>query len=160
MRLSTSIKRSRCDGPIRRGCRAFTLMEVVFAMAVVGVLIVALYGAIASSVSMVRICQENQRVTQILSDKLDTIRLYNWTQIHSNGFVVTNFVLGVDPLVANSTPYYTGRISIAQASIPERYRSNLLHVTVTVDWVSGLRGQSRSMSTYVAKYGLQSYIMR
>jgi hypothetical protein len=135
-------------------------MEVIFAMAVVGVLIIALYAAIASSLSLVRTCQENQRVTQILSEKLDTIRLYNWTQINSNGFVPQQFVLGIDPLDTNSAPYYTGTVSIAQSTLSERYRSNLLHVVVTVNWVSGSRPQSRTMETFVAKYGLQSYIMR
>src|SRR5688572_1065320 len=100
------------------GCAAFTMMEVVFAMAVVGFLFVALYAAIATSVGMVRTCQENERVTQILSEKLDTIRLYNWTQINSNGFIPTNFTVGIDPLYTNSTPYYTGRISIVKAPAP------------------------------------------
>ena len=138
------------------------MIEVIFSIAIVGVLIVGLYAALANSVSMVRRCQENERVTQILSEKLDTIRLYNWTQINSNGFVPTNFVIGIDPLQTNSLPYYTGTISIAKAPSPlsAQYKSNLLQVTITVDWVAGFRPQSRSMSTYVAKYGLQSYIMR
>ena len=108
---------------------------------------------------MVRSCQENERVTQILSEKLDTLRLYNWNQIRSR-FVPTNFVVGIEPLLTNSTPYYTGTISIVTAPISESYKSNLLQVTVKVDWVSGSRPQSQSMVTYVAKYGLQTYIMR
>jgi hypothetical protein len=130
------------------------MMEVVFAMAIVGLLVVALYAAIATSVGLVKTCQENERVTQILSEKMDTIRLYNWDQIRSNGFVVTNFTVGIDPLYANSTPYYTGRISVAQAPVGGLYRSNLLQVTVDVNWVSGSRPQNRSMTTFVAKYGL------
>lgn len=131
-------------------------------MGIVGVLIVGLYGAIASSVAMVRTCQENERVTQILSEKLDTIRLYNWTQITNGSFVQTNFVLGINPANTNSTAYYTGRISVVTAPSPldRMYGSNLLQVTVRVNWMSGNRLQSRSMNTYVAKYGLQSYIMR
>ena len=135
---------------------AFTMMEVVFAMAIVGVLVVALYAAIATSVGLVQSCQENEHVTQILSEKMDTIRLYNWDQIRSNGFVVTNFTAGRDPLYPDSTPYYTGRVSIAQAPVGALYRSNLLQVTVNVTWVSGARPQSRSMTTFVAKYGLNS----
>jgi hypothetical protein len=135
------------------------LIEVVFAVAIVGVLVITLYGALASSVALVRSCQENERVTQILSEKMDTVRLYNWTQM-TNGFVLTNFVVGIDPLRTNSLPYYTGQITIVQAPIPESYRSNMLQVTVAVGWVSNMRPQSRSMSTYVAKYGLQPYIMR
>jgi len=139
--------------------RGFTLIEVMFAIGVIGVLVVALYGALASSISMVKSCQENERVTQILSDKMDTIRLYNWTQM-TNKFVLTNFVVGIDPLNTSSRPYYTGSIAIAYAPITQTYRTNLLEVTVNVDWVSGNRPQRRSMTTYVAKYGLQSYIMR
>ena len=138
---------------------AFSLIEVLIAVAIVGVLVITLYGALASSVTLVRACQENERVTQILSDKMDTVRLYNWTQM-TNGFVSTNFVLGIDPLDTGSRPYYTGKIAIAQAPITEAYRSNLLQVTFTVDWVSSSRPQTRSMNTYVAKYGLQTYIMR
>ena len=138
---------------------AFTLVEVLFSVVIVGVLVVALYSALASAIPMVRSCQENERVTQILTEKLDTIRLYNWNQIRGP-FVQTNFVIGIEPLLTNSTPYYTGTISIVTAPIPEGYRANLLQVTVKVDWVSGKRPQSQSMVTYVAKYGLQTYIMR
>lgn len=138
----------------RRASAAFTMMEVVVAMAIIGFLVVALYAAIATSVGLVKSCQENERVTQILSEKMDTIRLYNWEQIRSNNFVVTNFTVAIDPLDANSSPYYTGRIAIAQAPVGGLYRSNLLQVTINVDWVSGSRPQNRSMTTFVAKYGL------
>lgn len=148
----------RASASLRLGA-AFSLVEVLIAVAIVGVLVITLYGALASSVTLVRACQENERVTQILSDKMDTLRLYNWTQM-TNGFISTNFVLGIDPLDTASQPYYTGKIAITQAPIPESYRSNLLQVIVTVHWVSGSRPQTRSMSTYVAKYGLQTYIMR
>lgn len=161
-KASPTIGERRCamDSPkVSLTCAAFSLIEVVFAVAIVGVLVITLYGAIASSVTLVKSCQENERVTQLLSEKMDTIRLYNWTQM-TNGFVPTNFVAGIDPLNSASLPYYTGRIVIAQATVTESYRSNLLQVTVTVDWVSDSRPQSRSMSTFVAKYGLQSYIMR
>jgi len=141
------------------GAHAFSLIETMVAMAMIGVFFVGLYTAIATSTGMVRICQENQRVTQILSDRLDTIRLYNWTQM-TNGFVLTNFTVGIDPSVSNSVPYYTGTVSIVRAPIATTYSTNLLQVTARVKWVSGKRLQDRSMTTYVAKYGMQSYIMR
>jgi hypothetical protein len=74
--------------------------------------------------------------------------------------VPANFTVGRDPLDTNSAPFYTGTVSIVQAPITEGYGSNLLQVTVSVDWVSNSRPQQQSMFTYVAKYGLQSYIMR
>jgi type II secretory pathway pseudopilin PulG len=146
----------------RRWATAFTLIEITFSVAIVSILIVGLYTAIATCVSWVEACQQNQRVTQILTEKLDTIRLYNWDQINSNGFVATNFTLPFDPIRSNSIAYYTGSVAIAMAPSPldQLYSSNLLRVIVRVDWVSGSRLQSRSMETLVAKYGLQSYIMR
>ncbi len=159
---STSGVRRRLNSSALNGSGgkvAFTLVEVLVSVGIIGVLVMALYAALNSSIYMVRSCQENERVTQILSDKMDTVRLYNWNQI-TNRFVLTNFVLGIDPLDVNSRPHYTGRLVIAYAPITEAYRTNLLHVTVTVDWMAGKRPQSRSMSTFVAKYGLQSYIMR
>lgn len=140
-------------------CRAFTLIEVLVASALTGGLVVVLYAAMAGAVPMVESFQDNARVTQILSDKLDTIRLYNWDQL-TGGAVQTNFVLGVNPHDTNSRPYYTGAVEIVQAPIAESYRSNLLQVTVTMRWVTGSRPQSQSMMTYVAKYGMQSYIMQ
>ena len=134
------------------------MIEVVFAMAIVGILVVALYGAIAASTSWVRLCQENETVTQIMSEKLETIRLYNWDQINSNGFVQTSFTVGIDPLQVNSAPYYTGTVVIAQQPVAESYKTSLAKVTVNVAWQSGSRPQSRSMNTFVAKYGLQTYI--
>lgn len=136
------------------------MIEVLFAMGIVGILVVALYGAIAASTTWMRLCHENEAVTQIMSEKLETIRLYNWDQMNSNGFVQTSFTTGIDPLQPKGTPYYTGTVVIAQQPVTEAYKSNLLQVTVNVAWQSGSRPESRSMSTFVAKYGLQTYIYR
>jgi hypothetical protein len=134
----------------------------MFAAAIVGGLVVALYAALGSSVPMIKAIQENEQVTQILGEKMDVVRLYNWPQITNRAepFVPLNFVVGIEPWNTNSRPYYTGTISVAQAPITESYSSDLLQVIVTVDWISNNRPQSQSMTTYIAKYGLQSYIMR
>ncbi len=129
-------------------------------MAIIGVLFTALYAGIATSTSWVRVCQENEVATQILSEKLDTIRLYNWDQIRSNGFIATTFTAASDPLATNGTAYYTGRVSIVTNPVAEPYGPSLVKVTVNVDWYSGNRMQTRSMSTLVSQYGLQSYVMR
>jgi hypothetical protein len=135
-------------------------MEAVFAVAIVSVLFITVYGAMSSSISTVARCQENERATQIMTEKLDTIRLYNWTQMTNTGFVPTTFTARIDPLQTNSRIAFTGSIAVATAPISEGYKSNLLQVTVRLDWSAGNRPMSRSMVTYVAKYGLQSYILR
>src|SRR4051812_24160035 len=144
----------------RAAARGFTMVETLFAMMIVGILVVVLYTAIATSVSWVRMCQENELATQILSEKLDTIRLYNWDQMASNGFIQTNFTVGIDPQQTNSIAYYTGTVVIAQSPVTEIYSTNLLQVTVNLAWVSGSRPQTRSMNTFVTRYGLQSYVVR
>jgi prepilin-type N-terminal cleavage/methylation domain-containing protein len=146
--------------PLRPRARrsAFSLVEVLFAVAIIGVLVTALYAAIGTATSWMRVCQENETATQIMSEKLDTIRLYNWDQItKSNGFLLTNFTVGIDPLT-NSTPYYTGTLSWSQAPISETYASSLLLMTVKLTWVSGGRLQIRSNSTFVTTYGIQELV--
>jgi prepilin-type N-terminal cleavage/methylation domain-containing protein len=142
----------------RAGCSAFSLVEVLFALAIIGVLVTALYGAIGTATSWTRECQENEIATQIMGEKLDTIRLYNWDQItKSNGFLLTNFTVGINPFT-NSTPFYTGNLYWAQAPIAETYASSLLLVTVKLTWKSGGRLQTRSNSTFVTTYGIQELV--
>ena len=144
----------------RRALRdGFSLLEVLFAMAIVGTLVVALYAAIGTATNWVRLCQENERVTQIMSEKMDTIRLYNWDQVNSNGFIATNFIVGIDPLNTNSTPYYTGTVTIARNPVTEPYGTNLVQVTVEMSWLSGRLAQHRDMNTLVTRWGLQSYVI-
>jgi prepilin-type N-terminal cleavage/methylation domain-containing protein len=65
---------------------AFTLVELVVAMAVIGVVVVSLYGGITSGISSVRMARENLRATQILVEKTEAIRLYRWDQITNSLF--------------------------------------------------------------------------
>ena len=154
----------RSKGPncgSRKRSRAFPLVEVLFAMGIVGILVTALYAAIATSTKWVRACQEDEIATRIMSEKLDTIRLYNWDQMNSNGFIVTNFVVGMDPSLTNSIAYYTGRVEIVNAlpaTATEGYKTSLKKITVSVTWVSGQRPQNRSMTTFVSQYGLSSFV--
>jgi hypothetical protein len=127
-------------------------------VAIVGVVVVALYAAINTNIFLIRVCRENGMATQILAERLDTIRLYTWDQVNSNGFIPSSFTVGIDPADTNSTAYYTGTVSIAQAPISEAYSNELRLITVRLDWVAGGRPCSSSMSSFVTKYGLQAYI--
>jgi prepilin-type N-terminal cleavage/methylation domain-containing protein len=139
------------------GERGFTVIEAVVTVAIMGLLFVVFYSAIPTTMSLVRWCRENERVTQILTEKFETIRLYSWDQVSSNGFIPPTFIVGIDPSVSNSLPYYTGTVTIAEAPIGESYKSNLLQITVEVKWTSSLRLQTRTMSSFFSKYGLQTY---
>ena len=143
---------------MRRARAAFTLMEIMVTVAIVGVVFVALCSAISANLRLVRLCRENQDTTQILTEKFEAIRLYAWDQINSNNFVPATFTIPIDPGNTNGTPYYTGTVTIAAAPLSETYSNELRLITVRLDWVSGARPCSRSMSSFVTRYGLQNYV--
>jgi hypothetical protein len=89
------------------------------AMGILSVVFVGIYTAIGTNVTLVQLCRENETATQILAEKLEAIRLYNWDQINSHGYVPAMFTVALDPANSNSPPYYTGMVTIAQAPVTE-----------------------------------------
>lgn len=138
---------------------AFTLAEVLVALAVGSVLFVSLYSGLSSGFAIVQLARENLRATQILQEKMETIRLYTWDQITTPGFIPTNFV----EVFYSATQYtggltYTGAVTIASAPVTESYSNDLRMVTFQVTWESANVLRRRDMSTFISRYGLQNYI--
>lgn len=138
----------------------FTITEVLFAMAIMGVTFMALYAGLSSGFSVIKLARENTRATQILIEKMETIRLYTWDQINSNGFIPTNFTVAYYPMGGsnNCGTIYTGMVSIAPVSLGTSYDNDMRKITVRLDWRTGNLPRQRSISTYVSRYGLQNYI--
>lgn len=146
---------------------AFSLIEAVVGMAVFGITCVALYSGIASGYSTVQFARENLRAMQILVEKMELIRLYNWDQINEAGFVPTAFEEVYCPSAADGKKNesqgspgvtYYGKITITNPPFTASYGSKLKLVTVDLTWTTGKIKRSRSLSTLVAFDGLQSYI--
>ena len=145
----------------------FSLLDAIFAMAVSGLMFLALYAGLGFGFRIIRMARENTRATQIMLEKMETIRLYTWTQINSNGFIPTNrFAV---PYYAvgntNNSLMYTGRISIANVAISDgsggtaSYSGDMKKVTIQLDWCPmGSTNRTRSMSTYITRNGMQSYV--
>lgn len=145
--------------PPGRTALAFTLLEVLMAVAAVGVSVIAAYAGITSGISLLRMARENLRATQIMVEKMETVRLYNWDEICSNGFVPTNFqapyfVQGS----VTSAPIYYGTISIADSSSSIPYAADLKKITVNINWTSNKLPRQRQITTFVSRYGLQNYV--
>lgn len=146
--------------PIRELARvAFTLMEVLVALAVGSIVFVSLYSGLSTGFAVVQLARENLRATQILQEKMETIRLYTWDQIATAGFIPTNFT----DVFYSATQYsggltYTGSVTIVTAPITESYSNDLKMVTVDVTWESANVLRKREMNTLVSRYGLQNYI--
>ena len=138
---------------------AFGLTESLIGVAIIGVVFTALYAGMTTGFQAVRSARENLRATQILLEKFESLRLYNWEQITStNNYIPTTFTnhYVLNPTTAGTV--YTGRVSIDQVPITEVYRDDMRSVTVSVQWKSGNTIRSRTFTSYVAKYGLQHYI--
>lgn len=143
----------------KRAATAFTIMEVIVAAAITGITFVSLYGGISAGFGIVALARENLRGTQILQEKMETIRLYTWDQICRPGFIPTNFVddfQGSTGVVSGLV--YTGSVLIVSAPVSEVYAADLKQITIKVQWKSGKALRRREMMSFIAKDGLQSYI--
>lgn len=152
--------RIRCSNRSNGGT---TLAEVVIATAIIGIMA----GGIITSfnygfLTMQRI-RENQRATQIMLEKAETIRLYNWDQVNTAGFVPSSFTETYDPQAAQGSQgiTYYGQLTIGLAPFGSSsgYSTNLRQFTITLKWTgSGGIQRTRTLTTMVAKDGMQNYV--
>ena len=147
------------EQPKRSGAAGYTMIEVLVTGAVMAVMFVSLYSGFSAGFAVIQLAGEDLRATQILQEKMETIRLYTWDQINQNGFIPTNFLENFYATGTNvSGLNYTGKVVIANAPITESYSNDIKNVTITVEWSSAGVMRTREMSTFVTRNGLQNYI--
>lgn len=143
---------------------AFSLIEVVVAVSIILVVFLTIFGVLTSGLTMTKASRENLRATQIMLDKMEGIRLYNWDQVtngttllgsFTNYFFETNNIGTVS--ASGNGVSYTGLVSVAATPFSNSYSSSMRLISVQVGWVSGTY-HSRSMSTYVSQDGLENYV--
>jgi type II secretory pathway pseudopilin PulG len=142
--------------------KGYTLVEAVFSFGIFGIVFIALLAGLTWNLSSVKSARETARATQIVTEKLDTIRLYSWDQINTPGFIEPQFYV---PLYCTNSRsgqglgvVCTGVVTMATAPLTESYRSNMLLIIVDLYWPSTPAIRHTQMSTFVSKYGLQGYI--
>jgi len=142
-----------------RHIAAFTLVEGLIGVAVMGVVFMSLYAGMAAGFQSIRTAQENLRATQIMVERFEALRLYNWEQVTTPGFIPEAFAAKYAPNSKSQGIAYTGAIRISDVPGPP-YRNDLRAVTITLSWRtgSGNRARTRTLTSYVARYGLQHYI--
>ena len=148
-----------------RSAAAYTLAEVMVSVLLLGLLTVSLFSAFSSGMALVQSARENLRATQILSQKMESLRVLTWDQ-------------GLNPLLANptftewyvpnnpNTLAYQGVVTAtgAPAGTPADYANDLRVVTVALYWTNNAQGladpivHSRQMQTCVARNGMQNYL--
>ena len=130
------------------------------AMAVVGICALALFSGFTSGFFNIRLARENLRATQIMLEKTETLRLYSWDQVTSNGFIPTNFTARYDPNASAGAQglTYRGIMTLSPVTLDTTYSNDMRMVTVQLDWHTGGIQRHRQFTTYIARNGLQNYI--
>ena len=131
--------------------------------------IIAVTGAgVISSINyglcIMRQARENQRATQVMLEKLEAVRLYNWDQVTNAGFIPSGFTAAYDPTSPTNrqgTVYY-GSLSVTTpifTGTAPNYAASIRQFNVSVSWTNiGGLAHTRSLSTYVAQNGVQNYV--
>ena len=140
--------------------RGSAIMEALLTSAIVGTMGGGLMGTFTYGFMAMQMVRENQRATQIILEKVETLRLYSWDQMMTPGFIPPTFQEVFDPQAEeNNGVMYTGTVEIEQPSSGSSYSDNLRELVVTVTWTSVNKAQrSRTLATYIAKDGLQNYV--
>ena len=139
-----------------------TLVDFVVAVGVLGIMASGVFGSFRYGFFTLQLVRENQRATQILLEKVETIRLYNWDQVNDPIFIPRNLPPeDYDPKapVGQRGVTYTGTVTVAPCSVGSSYAVNLRELTVTLSWTTRNIPHTRSITTYIAKDGLQNYML-
>lgn len=157
-----------CARKTSRTLRAFTLVEVLIAVGVTLITFVSVFGGISLGISLNELARENMRATQIMVDKMEGVRLYNWSQLTTGNFLSTTFTnwfydtnnIGLVTAQGNGVKY-VGTVSVTPFPYATPYSSSMVKFTVSISWTTAFKTnmvRTRSMSTYVSQSGLQNYV--
>lgn len=140
--------------------KGFTLVEGIVGMAVVFIVTFSVYGGITFGVLSAQIARENLRASQVMIEKVEMLRLCNWDQLTTPGYLPTNFSARYYDTSTTSGMgvTYTGTFSITPTGLPVNYSNDLRTVTITVNWETKGIQHTRQLSTRVARYGIQPYV--
>ena len=152
---STRVRRASASG--------FTLTETLVATLIAGLMLPTLFTGLASAFSTMQATRENLRATQIIVQRMEALRLAPYKTLQDPAAYPTNFIEYYCPsgqTNGNRGAAYTIQYNWSQApsTLPPSYRTNVMLVTVTASWNSGSVQRTRSMQSYVARYGVQGYV--
>jgi type II secretory pathway pseudopilin PulG len=138
-----------------------TLVDVIMAIALLGVMASGIFGSFRYGFFTLQLARENQRATQILLEKVETLRLYSWDQVNTSNFIPASLPPEYyDPQGASGSQgtVFNGTVTVANCPLGVSYAANMRLVTVTLAWTTGNIPRTRSLTTYIAKDGLQNYV--
>jgi hypothetical protein len=135
------------------------MVEALCAIVIVAGVAGSVLGGITTGLYHMQMARENLRASQIMLEKVETIRLYTWDQINSNGFIPREFSVWYDPNSTGSKGVkFNGQLSITPATIAATYTNDIKLISVKLSWNTGKTPRTREFSTYFSRYGVQDYI--
>jgi prepilin-type N-terminal cleavage/methylation domain-containing protein len=157
--MKVKLRNRQCPLAGRQG---FSMVEVLVGVALLGILFVTLYTAFSAGFGVIQLARENLRATQVLQEKMETIRLYSWDQINAAGFIPKEFqapfyAVGEHADDEKGLTYY-GTVEVSAAPLAESYSADMKLVKIKLKWTSGRLQREREVQTFVSRYGLQNYI--
>ena len=147
----------------RAGRFAFTLAEVMVGIAILSLMGLSLFAGMTMGFSVTQLSRENLRATQIMLDRMEGIRLFNWNQLVYSNWIPSTFTEYYYPLT-NLTESkgitYNGTMVVTNVTLSPAatYSTNMRALIVTVTWTNNGRLRTRTMTTYSARDGIQNYI--
>ena len=156
--------------PARALQGAYTLVEVAIGVAIMGITFVSLYAGMSGGFAVTQLARENLRATQIILERMEGIRLYNWNQLTISNSVYPNYLPTLFtnyyyPLATTGESRgvaYSGTMAITNASMNPSASyggtDRIRKIIVSVTWRSGGVQRTRTMSTYQSKNGMQNYV--
>jgi len=143
------------------GAQAFTIAEVVIAILIVAIGAAGLMSCFGYGFKIVQQVRENQRATQIIMEKAETLRLYSWDDIGTSGFIPSTFTATYDGVTATnnySGTVYHGTVAVGSFPYATSYAANMKSVNLTLTWTSKNITRTRALTTFIAKDGIQNYV--
>jgi hypothetical protein len=145
-----------------RGTQGFTIAEILVSLVTIAIGTAGLMASFCFSLRVMEHARDNLRATQIMLEKAETIRLYSWDQVNSNGFIPSTFTATYDGGAVTNGNYsgtiYTGTLAVTAFPFSTSYKDQMRQLTVTLNWKSHKVTRTRSLSTYISKDGIQNYV--
>jgi Tfp pilus assembly protein PilV len=133
--------------------RGNSLIEVMISTGLLTMVVVGLYGSFSFGFGTIKASREDLGAEQIMLQKLETLRIYDWSKITS-GYIPTNLTFSYG---TNGDTVYDVSIAIAPVPLSVSYSNSLRQVTVSSSWTSGRVAHHRSMTTLASQNGIQTY---
>ncbi|HEX5221066.1 MAG TPA: type II secretion system protein [Verrucomicrobiae bacterium] len=140
-----------------KAAAGFTLIEVLTAIGIIGIVSVSLYAGLATSFNSVHNSRLELRATHILTEKLEALRLFNWEQVNTSGFIPRTFTERYDPTDSRSA-VYQGQITLTNAAVPSAYADTMRSVVAEITWDTAQGKRQKRMETLISQYGIQNYL--